>query len=58
MSARKPLEEGCDGGVFCPVEGHVRSIEIGGMMGIIHTQLTLGQQRTLIERRRAERRQP
>jgi len=57
MSARKPLEEGCDGGVFCPVEGHVRPIEVAGGRGIIHAPLTLGQQRTLSERRRAERRQ-
>lgn len=56
MSARKPLEEGCTGGIFCPVERHVGVRILGGnRRRISHIPLTSGQNKTLRERRAAQR---
>jgi hypothetical protein len=59
MSARKPLEEGCTGGIFCPMPGHVRTRSNGlGRATTSHIMLTRGQSKTLRERRQAERESP
>ena len=55
MSARKPLDERCDGGVLCPVEGHVTSRTASGAVRFSHIHLTRGQNETLWERRTAAR---
>lgn len=49
-SRRKPLDEGCVGGIFCPVEGHVISVRNGSKWSIKHVPLSKGQERTLFER--------
>lgn len=49
-SRRKPLEEGCEGGIWCPVEGHVEKVPHKGGWRIQHIHLTTGQRRTLFER--------
>jgi hypothetical protein len=55
MSARKPLEEGCIGGVWCEVPGHVIRVNHGkGRFTIKHTPLTRGQEKALWERKKAE----
>lgn len=55
MSARKPLEDACTGGLFCPVRGHV-SVGLGARPNVIsHIPLTLGQTKALRERRYAAR---
>jgi len=54
---RKPLDEGCIGGIWCPVEGHVvRTNYLNGKWTIHHIPLTRGQIRTLHERRAEEAR--
>ena len=54
MSARKPVEPGCTGDVFCPVDGHttVRTRR-DGHFAFSHAPLTQGQRKTLREARRA-----
>lgn len=52
---RKPLAEGCNGGITCPIEGHVRLGEGRWSRRYSHIALTRGQKRTLYERRNAER---
>lgn len=56
MSARTPLVEGCNGGVFCKVPGHVYKVPLRkpGEWRITHIPLTRGQEATLRERRDAE----
>lgn len=59
MAPRKPLDEGCDGGVFCPVKNHVRATRFNMQTGETtwaHIPLTAGQRKTLMERRREARR--
>ena len=54
---RKPLDPDCDGGIFCPVEGHVRGRATGaGRFNVSHVPLTKGQSKTLFERHRAQTR--
>ncbi len=55
MTARKPLPEGCDGGVNCPISGHV-VMRGGGHWRRTwgHVDLTSGQRKTLRERQRAK----
>jgi len=55
MTARKPLEEGCTGGIFCPVPGHLKKNLSRARTRISHIPLTHGQHKTLMERRRVER---
>lgn len=56
MSARKPLDEGCIGGIWCEVPGHVSRIHKGGGQWVVkHIPLTRGQQKTLWERRKGAR---
>lgn len=56
---RKELHADCDGGIFCPVEGHVATFGIGnGHHKTRHVELTQGQRRTLFERRNAARSEP
>lgn len=53
MSARKPLEPDCDGGIFCLVPGHLTATPRGrGVTCYGHIPLTAGQNKTLRERRR------
>lgn len=57
MSARKPLEEGCTGDIWCKVSGHVTYRALGGGRGVTsHIRLTVGQRKTLFEQRRSIRR--
>lgn len=52
---RKPLAENCNGGIWCPVDGHVGRRDLGGgSWHISHIRLTAGQQKTLRERRESE----
>lgn len=56
MAARKPLEPGCDGGILCTVPGHVGGRRYAsGRSRFGHIPLTLGQHKTLRERRIADR---
>ena len=55
MSARKPLEEGCTGGIFCEVPGHLKKYVWRAQTRISHIPLTQGQHKTLCERRAAQR---
>jgi hypothetical protein len=49
---RKYVHPDCDGGIFCPVPGHVvRRSQGSGRWRIAHVPLTAGQNRTLYERR-------
>lgn len=51
---RKPLDPGCVGGIFCPVEGHVVTrCYKNGRVRVSHIPLTPGQSESLRERRRA-----
>jgi hypothetical protein len=51
---RKYVNPECDGGIFCPVEGHVTRMSTGsGKWRIGHIKLTPGQLRTIRERRDA-----
>lgn len=50
MSTRKPVPEGCDGSVWCPVEGHLRSEPVRSGYRLWHIRLTRGQRLTLHER--------
>ncbi len=63
MSARKPLDEACTGGIFCPVQGHVK-VRVFVPRGKVlarsrtsHIPLTDGQRKTLRERRAEQRKQ-
>ncbi len=51
MSARKPLDEACTGGIDCPVQDHVRVGTGRWTRRWSHIPLTAGQSRTLSERR-------
>lgn len=52
MTKRKPLSRACDGNFDCPVPEHVISTTSSrGRTNVRHITLTLGQQRTLDERR-------
>lgn len=54
MANRKPLPEGCDGSIWCQVEGHVPAVKLrGGRHHFAHIALTPGQTRTLRERKQA-----
>lgn len=55
MSARKPLEVGCTGGISCEVDEHIQAVRNGRGTTYRHIKLTFGQRKTLMERRRAER---
>lgn len=58
MGKRKPLEEGCDGGILCPVEGHIIVKNYAnGRWHYRHTPLTRGQTEQLIERSRQRARE-
>lgn len=53
---RKPLDEACNGGLFCEVAGHVTAKPSrGGGTWFGHITLTAGQKATLRERRAAQR---
>jgi hypothetical protein len=55
MGTTKPLHPNCEGGIFCPVEGHVERItKGGGRFTIRHIPLTRGQDRELDRRREAK----
>lgn len=56
MSARKPVEPGCDGSVLCQVRGHVTSrLTVHGHIAFSHVPLTVGQRKTIREQARAAR---
>lgn len=56
MSARKPLEPDCTGGIFCPIQGHSTTTRsMGNSIIWSHIPLTAGQRKTLRERLEAER---
>ena len=49
----KPLHPDCTGGIFCAVEGHVRTRSIGpGRYATTHIPLTKAQNRALRDKRR------
>lgn len=53
MTGPKPLPEGCTGGIFCPVAGHVKTRANGSTRRTVfsHIHLTVGQRKQLHERR-------
>ncbi len=63
MAQRKPIEDDCNGGIFCPVKGHVKvlvfaSTPLGARRTrTSHIPLTAGQSKTLRERRADQRKQ-
>ncbi len=50
MPARKPIEEGCTGGIDCQIKNHVVHVQNGKRWTIKHITLTPGQHKTLWER--------
>lgn len=50
MTARKPVEPGCNGGAFCPIPGHVTRRGVGATFTLSHKPMTAGQRKTLRER--------
>lgn len=55
MGVRKPLDPKCDGGIMCPVDGHLTAVRNGRTTRYGHIKLTQGQRDQLWERRKAER---
>lgn len=53
MGGRKPLEEGCTGDIWCKLENHTGTITKGTKWTFGHIPLTLGQKKTLHERKHA-----
>lgn len=57
MAARKPLDPDCEGGIYCPVPGHVKTTltvpggKVRARVKFAHIPLTVGQRKTLRERR-------
>ena len=63
MTARKPLDPDCTGGIFCKVPGHVVnkgvkeyyvSGKVRSRVKFSHVPLTAGQRKTLRERRQKD----
>ncbi len=55
MTARKPIEPGCDFSVTCELPGHVTSKRRGRSIVWSHFKPTTGQRKTRREQWRAER---
>lgn len=61
MSPRKPLDPDCQGGIFCEVPGHVKTRltvpggKVRARATVSHIPLTVGQRKTLRERRAEHR---
>lgn len=55
MSARKPIEPGCDFSVTCTLPGHVsKRYMAGGVVRWSHIKMTPGQRKTRREQLREE----